>query len=82
MSTPANPRCSCKPDLGYEVFSRSDADTFFAHLKSKHLEYFERYRDFVHKISLQRRPIERMHEDMWEVQRLICEVFGMGDDLI
>lgn len=82
MSTPARPRCSCKPDLGYEVFSRSDADGFLAHLKSMHLEYFERYRDMVQKLCLQRLPVEEMQEDMWEVQRMIRDVFGMGDDLV
>jgi hypothetical protein len=81
MSTPANPGCLCRPDLGYEVFRRSDVVGFLEHLKSKHLEYSERYRDLVQKISMQKLVVLGMQEDIWEVQRMIRDAFGMGDDL-
>jgi hypothetical protein len=81
-STPAHPRCSCRPDLVYELYPRYDVEAFLAHMKGRHLEYFERFRDILAKMSVQRRAAYEVDKDVWEVQRLIREVYGMGDDLM
>lgn len=80
-STPAQPLCLCRNHLTFELYDRYDVQTFLAHLKSRHLEYYERYGDLV-KMSLQRRELRGLDKDVWEVQRLIRDAFGMGDDLI
>jgi hypothetical protein len=81
-STPAHPRCPCQPKLEYKLYPRYDLETFLTHMKAKHLEYFERFRDILAKMSVQRRSIYELDKDVWEVQRLIREVYGMGDDLM
>ena len=81
-STPAKPRCSCRPDLVYELYPRYDVEAFLAHMKGRHLEYFERFLDILAKMSVQRRAAYELDKDVWEVQRLIREIYGMGDDLM
>lgn len=76
------PRCSCQPDFAYELFGRFDANDFIAHFKSKHLEFYERYRDLVQRISFQKGSVEGVGKDMWEVQRMIRDIYGMGDEAV
>ena len=80
-STPLQPRCGCRIDLGYELYPLHGVDSFLGHLKTKHLEYYERFRDIVSKMSVLRRTTYEHEKDVWEVQRLIREVYGMADDL-
>lgn len=51
-------------------------------MKGRHLEYFERFLDILAKMSVQRRAAYELDKDVWEVQRLIREIYGMGDDLM
>ena len=81
-STPEHPRCECRPTLAYDLYDRHDIDRFLWHLKSRHLEYFERFRDLLTKLSVQRRLVYERERDVWEAQKMIRDVFGMGDDLI
>jgi len=64
------------------LYNRYDVEAFLTHLKMRHVEYFERYRDLLEKMSLQRRSTHELEKDVWEVQGKIREVFGMGDDWI
>jgi len=80
-STHLYPRCGCRTDLGYELYPLHDVDSFLGHLKTKHLEYYERFRDIVSKMSVLRRTTYEHEKDGWEVQRLIREVYGMAPDL-
>lgn len=82
QSTPDRPRCSCRPDLSYDLYDRYDVDTFLLHLKSRHLEYHERYRDYLQRLSIQSNPVYELNKDIWLVQKAIRDVYGMGDDLI
>jgi len=81
-STPAQPRCSCRPNLVYDMYPRYDVETFLAHMKGRHVEYFERFRDILAKMSVQRRSAYELDKDVWQVQRLVRDVYGMGDDLM
>lgn len=81
-STPEHPRCECRPTLLYDLYDRHDIDGFLWHLKSRHLEYYERFRDLLTKVSVQRRLAYERNRDVWEAQKMIRDVFGMGDDLI
>ena len=51
-------------------------------MKGRHLEYFERFRDILAKMSVQRRLAYELDKDVWQVQRLVRDVYGMGDDLM
>ena len=80
-STPLMPGCGCRVDLMYDLYPLRDADSFLVHLKMKHLEYYERFRNIVANMSVVRRTAYENEKDGWEVQRLIREVYGMADDL-
>jgi hypothetical protein len=75
-------RCSCRLTLSYELYDRYDTEAFLVHMKAYHLEYFERYKGILAKMSVQRRSIYEPDKDVWQIQRLIREVYGMGDDLM
>jgi hypothetical protein len=79
---PPETRCSCRPFLSYDLYGRYDIEIFLQHLKARHLEYFERFRDILEKMSAQRRVAYELDKDVWQIQRLIREVYGMGDDLV
>ena len=64
------------------MYPRYDVETFLAHMKGRHLEYFERFRDILAKMSVQRRSAYELDKDVWQVQRLVRDVYGMGDDLM
>jgi hypothetical protein len=74
------PRCSCLPRLSYEMYDRYDVETFLAHLKLRHLEYFERFRN-LWEMFLPKETATQWGLDVWQVQKLIRERFGIGDDL-
>ena len=80
-STPEEPRCLCKPPLSYRLYDRSDVEEFRRHLKIYHLEYFERFHALMQKRSLQKRATTQFETDVWQVQKLIRDVHGIGDDL-
>jgi hypothetical protein len=64
------------------LYGRFDANDFIAHFKSKHLEFYERYRDLVQRISFRKGSVEGVGKDMWEVQRMIRDIYGMGDEAL
>jgi hypothetical protein len=64
------------------LFGRFDANDFIAHFKSEHLEFYERYRDLVERISFQKGSVEGVGKDMWAVQRMIRDIYGMGDEAV
>lgn len=79
---PPETRCICRPSFLYDLYARSDTETYLSHLKAGHLEYFERLRNILGKMSSQRRSVYKLDKDVWQIQRLIREVYGMGDDLM
>lgn len=82
LSTPSQPRCPCRPVLSYRLYPRYDLDQFLAHLKGIHLEYFERLRWLITGNFTNARRVLESNNDIWEVQKLIRETYGMGDDLM
>jgi hypothetical protein len=64
------------------MYPRYDVEAFLAHMKGRHLEYFERFRDILAKMSVQRRSAYELNKDVWQVQRLVRDVYGIGDDLM
>jgi hypothetical protein len=82
QSTPDRPGCSCRPELFYDLYGRYAVDTFLLHLKGRHLEYHERYLDYLLRLSIQNKPENELKKDIWHIQKVIRDVYGMGDDLI
>jgi hypothetical protein len=79
-STHREARCTCRPLLEYDLYGWYDVDTFLAHLKLRHLEYYERFGYILERMSVPRRSVYEL-KDVWGVQKLIRGIYGVGDDL-
>jgi len=82
ISTPSRPRCPCRPRLDYDQYARHDVEAFLSHLQICHLEHYERFRYLRYNMSVPRKSEFDAKKDVWEVQKLIRETYGIGDDLM